>query len=115
MQIAHNLKFTVIFLTKVNFNHLIDEVFHCSDLIEHCGEKLDFDLASHSARTVYADQTSVNRNICVLPFGPWLVGRPTKIDAVSRDKRPVLLKNQVPELPVFPTSLASQVTWELSW
>ena len=33
-------------------NHLIDEVIHCSDLIENCREKLDFDLASYSARTV---------------------------------------------------------------
>jgi hypothetical protein len=105
-QISHNLEFTVFFLTKVNLSHLIDEVFYSSDSIEHCGEKLDFDLASHSARTVCTDQTSVNRNICVLSLGPGLVGRSTKIDAVSRDKRPVLLKNQIPELPVFPASLA---------
>lgn len=85
---------------------MIHEILTSIQFVEDLFEHFELEIKVHPWRTVEAYEAGVDLDTRVLSFGTRSIARATKIDAVSRDERPIAIEDDAFQLPVLPSTFA---------
>ena len=98
---------------QIDLNDFIDYPCHIN-CVQDDAKEFSFDPGGDSVWTVYAHQPRVYWNVCILIVRTGFIGGASEICAVSSDEDPVVIQDELLQLPVLPSALPSQVTCEFS-